>query len=475
MSDKTGKFNIRFTGNDAAEKTVERDGIFIGRFAANCDIVLDHKTVSRIHAGINHRGKGYEVINLSEQNILALNGRRLRAQKADVLADGDTIQIGPFTIDVALQNDLITLTVQGQIAARVPEKPEQAKPVAKEPERMGDVLKVFWEKRTREKEDWGTRLRPTEKPKPGKAMFNWKPTQDLKRPWRFGLFIWAFLLVGALGAYAYLRHPETYAPEPLSTPHASQIENSAIAVASNGNSCTTCHTTNEPLENSCIRCHSATEFHASNTKAHEHAGITCTACHQEHRGADFDIKAAATQSCAACHNDKNTNTYNGKGVHTAHGGSYGYPVVNGEWKWRGVYREVADAIPEINRSATGDKDEQARLSRQFHTIHLYRMKVPEGIKGDKRGLVTCSSCHETFGINNLDTTTPRQTCAVCHSATAQDAGRNSRSATSASSNCISCHVQHPYSAERWSEFMTDDALNRRKEAVANKITELSGQ
>jgi hypothetical protein len=32
--------------------------------------------------------------------------------------------------------------------------------------------------------------------------------------------------------------------------------------------------------------------------------------------------------------------------------------VDGEWKWNGVYREVADAIPEINSSATGDKDEQ---------------------------------------------------------------------------------------------------------------------
>ncbi len=475
MSDKTGKFNILFAGDEQAGKTVEKDGIFIGRFQKTCDIVLEHKTVSRIHAGINHRGEDYEIINLSDKNVLTLNGRRLPAQKTDVLADGDTIQIGPFTILVGLNDGAITLTVQGQVASRLGEKSAEIKPVEKKPADMADVLKVFWEKRTREKEDWGTRLRPTEKPKPGKAMFNWKPTRDLKRQWRFGLFAWAFLVIGALGAFAYFRHPETYAPKPLANPHASEIENSPIAMTANGNSCTTCHTLNEPLENSCIRCHSATEFHSSNTKAHEQAGITCTACHREHQGAAFDMKATAIQTCAECHNDKNTKTYNGKGVHTPHGGSYGYPVVDGAWKWKGVYREVADAIPEINRSATGDKDEEAKLSRQFHTVHLYRLRAPDGIKGDKRGLITCSSCHETFGQNNVDRTTPRQTCAVCHTTPANSSDRDKLFGNMSSANCISCHVQHPYSGGRWSEFMTDDALNRRKEAVGNKIKELRGQ
>ena len=69
------------------------------------------------------------------------------------------------------------------------------------------MLRVFWEKRSREKEDWGTRLRPTEKPKPGKAMFNWRPTRDLRRPWRAALFVWAMLIVGAIGVFAYFKRP----------------------------------------------------------------------------------------------------------------------------------------------------------------------------------------------------------------------------------------------------------------------------
>ena len=475
MAEETGKFTVTFADLDRDSLSVQKDGILIGRLDT-CDVFLDDKTVSRVHAAINLRDGKYYVVNLSSSNIITLNGRRLGPQKDDVLADGDTIQIGPFTILAGRIGDELLLVVDEQytgLATRktgeISIKPKRAQPAAPE---LEGVLKAFWKKRTRDKEDWGTRLRPTEKPVPGKAMFNWRPTRDLKPSWRVGLFVWAILLIGALGVFAYFRYPQVYEPEPLSNPHAMKVEASTIAVRENGNSCTTCHTANEPMENSCVRCHSAAEFHASNTRAHEQAGITCTVCHKEHKGRDFDITATAIQSCAGCHSDNNSKTYNGKSVHTAHGGSYGYPAIDGVWKWKGVYREVADAIPEINSSATGDKDEQAKLSRQFHTVHLYRLKAPEGIKGDKRGLMSCSSCHEQ--LTPVDTVKPRQTCAVCHTTTGNVEGRDARF-TGSPVNCISCHVQHPYSGNRWSEFMTDDAINRRKDAVAAKIKNLTGQ
>ncbi|MEQ1604111.1 MAG: FHA domain-containing protein [Pyrinomonadaceae bacterium] len=475
MSQETGKFTISYSDLEKPTFTVGKDGIYIGRLDT-CEIVLDHKTVSRIHAGINFRDGKYFVINLSTSNVLTLNGRLLGAQKDDILADGDTIQIGPFTLTVGRFGDDLLLIVESQFSEQLPKNtggltPKPATPKTPPPTSDG-VLKVFWEKRNREKDDWGTRLRPTEKPMPGKAMFNWRPTGDLRRPWRFGLFVWAFLLIGAVGAFAFLRYPQTYAPKPLSNPHAQKIEGSTIAAASNGNSCTTCHTPNEPLENSCVKCHQGTEFHASNTKAHEQAGITCTVCHKEHQGADFQITATAIQSCAECHNDNNSKTYNSKSVRTAHAGSYGYPIVEGVWKWKGVYKEVADAIPEINNSATGDKDEQARLSRQFHTIHVARLKVPAGVKGDSKGLVSCSSCHISF--DPIDRTTPRQTCSACHTTAVDAVDRDSRFG-SVPANCISCHVQHPYSAGRWSEFLTPDALTRRKDAVVSQIKRVSGQ
>jgi hypothetical protein len=159
--------------------------------------------------------------------------------------------------------------------------------------------------------------------------------------------------------------------------------------------------------------------------------------------------------------------YNGKGVRTPHGGSYGYPIEAGEWKWKGVYKEVAAAIPEIGSSATGDANERERISRHFHTVHVGRLKVAEGMKGDKNGLVSCSSCHNSF--EPLDRETPRQTCAACHTTQAGSANRDTRFAAAGQANCISCHVQHPYSADRWKEFLTDDALERRRAAVAQHI------
>ncbi|MEO7539587.1 MAG: FHA domain-containing protein [Pyrinomonadaceae bacterium] len=471
MGEATGQFNISFAGVGRDPRTVEKDRIFIGRLDT-CEILLNHKSVSRIHAGINFKAGKYSLVNLSSSNVLTLNGRRLGPEKDDVLADGDTIQIGPFTIIVSKKGAAISLHVQGMVADKVSDKPVAPAPSPKPDSSAADVLKVFWEKRSREKEDWGTRLRPTEKPKPGKAMFNWKPTGDLRRTWRFGLFIWAFLIIGAVGAYAFFKYPNVYSPKPLSSPHAIKIEDSKIAAVENGNSCTTCHTASEPVENSCIRCHQASEFHVSNTMAHEQAGITCTVCHREHQGTDFKMVSTAIDSCAMCHTDSNTKTYNGKTVRTPHAGSYGYPVVDGKWTWKGVYREVADAIPEINSSATGDKDEQARLSRQFHTIHVYRLKAPEGVKGDSRGLVSCSSCHKSF--DPIDRTTPRETCAACHTTPAGTETRDARFGSSPA-NCISCHVQHPYSAGRWKEFLTDDALNRRNAAVETQINKLSGQ
>ncbi|MEJ7623827.1 MAG: FHA domain-containing protein [Pyrinomonadaceae bacterium] len=469
-SKELGKFTIAYSASAEPSVRIESDAIFIGRLET-CEIVLDHPSVSRIHAGLNFSEGRYSVVNLSTRNILTLNGRLLAAKQSDILADGDVIQIGPFTMAVHRFGEELKLTVEEQVPA-ILAVPAAASPQKTTQPAADGVLKVFWDKRSREKEDWGTRLRPAEKPLPGKAMFNWRPTRDLRPTWRFGLFVWAFVLLGAAGTFAYFRYPTAYAPKPLTSAHQSLVENSPIAVAANGNSCTTCHAPNEPLENSCVKCHQASQFHASNTKAHEAAGITCSVCHQEHKGKTFDMSATAIQSCAGCHNDGNQTTYNGKSVRTAHEGSYGYPSQNGNWKWQGVYREVADAIPEINSSATGDKDEQARLSRHFHTIHVARLSVPAGTKGDARGLVSCSTCHNSF--DPIDRDTPRQTCAACHTTMSGEGNRDERFGD-VSANCISCHVQHPYSGNRWQEFLTPSALERRKTAVSNKIRELEGR
>src|SRR5687767_3404721 len=99
MSQTTGKFLISYVDLDQQTREFDQDGIYLGRLNT-CEVVLNHESVSRIHAGINFADARYVLINLSSANVLTLNGRRLKPQKADVLADGDTIQIGPFTISI---------------------------------------------------------------------------------------------------------------------------------------------------------------------------------------------------------------------------------------------------------------------------------------------------------------------------------------------------------------------------------------
>ncbi|MBA2334102.1 MAG: FHA domain-containing protein [Blastocatellia bacterium] len=474
MSQNTGKFTVSFRDAQMAAVGFDKEAILIGRLKT-CEIVLDHKAVSRVHAGINFLDSKYFLINLSASNILSLNGRALRPQKTDVLAGGDFIQIGPFVIFVERSSEELALTVERQSvgeARKATSLPALGSvvPESVNPE-VADVLKVFWEKRTREKEDWGSRLRPTEKPQPGKAVINWKPTLDLQQPWRLGLFLWAILIIGALGVIAFLRYPETYAGKPLATPHAANIEGSTIALTANGNSCTTCHAPNEYVETACIRCHQADQFHVSNTKAHEAAGITCTICHLEHQGSDFQMRAAAVQGCADCHSNDNPKSYNGKSVRTAHEGSFGYPVKDDKWVWSGLYNEIAETIPAVKASSK-DETEQARLSRQFHAVHVSRLNAPAGMTADGSGRVSCSSCHKSF--DPIDRDTPRQTCGVCHNLPA-DSNPPATFVNGIQANCVSCHIQHPYGNNRWSEYLREEARDHRKNVVNSQIKQLNGK
>lgn len=473
MKLKTGKFTIFYPELSSAPVTLEKDALVLGRLKS-CDILLNHGSVSRIHAGINRVETEYFLINLSTSNSLTLNGKLLAAEEADVLADGDIIQIGPFTLTLERLDNLLKLTVLHQFTGDLKNSSRnlptlnQLMPDRNNQEVAG-VLKVFWEKRTREKEEWGTRLRPTEKPQPGKALINWKPTRDLQSPWRFGLFVWAFLTFGVLAVFAFYKFPNTYASKPLSDPHKKIIDSKLIANRGNENSCTTCHSANEPMENACIKCHQAEQFHPSNTLAHEKAGITCTVCHLEHQGEDFQPRIAAIQGCAQCHNDENNKLYNGSAVQTAHSRTFGSPVKDGKWIWKGLYNEVAETIPAVNASQTKDETEQMRLSRQFHALHLYRLNPADEMKTDKSNRVSCSSCHNSF--DPVDRETPYQTCAKCHNGLT-DKNSNRVILNENQANCVSCHIQHPFSQNRWSDFLTNEAQLTRQKVVESQIKNL---
>jgi len=200
------------------------------------------------------------------------------------------------------------------------------------------------------------------------------------------------------------------------------------------------------MEAQCANCHSTDAFAATMIKPHVNAGISCANCHPEHRGADFRADEAALRACTECHNDVNTQTYNGRSVHTPHQGTFGYPVVNGKWIWPGFDDEewALKKIP-IKRAPT--EDDQTWRKNQFHAIHRERMRVVPGITGTAKGLLSCTSCHRSIDPV-IDRETPRTTCGFCHSGRVND--KSGRVLIAADKpNCTSCHVQHVKDQRHW--------------------------
>jgi hypothetical protein len=311
------------------------------------------------------------------------------------------------------------------------------------------ALDIFWDKRIREA---GKMVRPSAlfprgQRRTGKAAFNWTPTSDLRRKWPGSFFIWATIIVAAGSAGAAFLYANAFAPAPVSEPHAraSLQMVPAIARRPSANSCTGCHSLTRTVEENCAACHSAEGFAASVIKPHHDAGVGCIACHAEHKGAAFKPRDAAFMTCTGCHNDLNQQTYNGRKVGTPHSGTFGYPVVNAQWMWKGIESDEW-ARKQIAVTRLPSDNDNAWRSKQFHALHMYRVRAPEGLAGNEKREISCSSCHKSF--DPVDRETPRQTCGRCHNGLLDSASGRALVAAD-KPNCVSCHVQHSKDVWRW--------------------------
>jgi len=199
------------------------------------------------------------------------------------------------------------------------------------------------------------------------------------------------------------------------------------------------------MEANCSACHTAEAFVATVIEPHAAAGVGCVSCHAEHRGTDFKPGEAALGACIECHNDQNSRSYNGRRVATPHGGTFGYPVVGGKWKWKGL-NETEWSLKKISVERLAvDTDEQWR-SKQFHALHVQHVRTVPGLRGNAEGELSCSSCHKTF--NPIDRETPRTTCAACHNGRIEKGTQRAIIAAD-KPNCTSCHVQHIKDKRHW--------------------------
>jgi pSer/pThr/pTyr-binding forkhead associated (FHA) protein len=434
--------------------TILSEGLLIGRLG-QCELLLNHPSVSRVQAGIKLVENDYYLFGLRPGNPVILNGKPVEENEA--LAAGDIIEVGPFHLQIESTDEALVIRVELRIGMKpseidvsdpglttadlvVPTEGKAKKPRAA-PIASNKALDVFWDKRIR---DVGKMARPSPlSPKSGrrsgKSQFNWVPTSDLMSRWPIAFFTWALLVVGLISVAAAYWYTSAFSPAPISNAHAATQFNiiPAIATRPNAGSCTSCHSFTGNMEQRCAACHRTDAFVATVIKPHEAAGIGCVDCHAEHKGAEFSATQGALASCTACHNDGNQKTFNGRKVGTPHGGTFGYPVVNGSWSAKSINDEEWD-LRKLAVMRLPTDSEQKWRSNQFHALHDQRVKLVPGLKGNAEGRLSCSSCHNSF--DPLDRTTPRTTCAACH-------------VKDGKPNCTSCHVQHILDKRRWSASM----------------------
>jgi len=472
--------------------TIVATGIIIGRLPA-CELLLNHPSVSRLQAGITNVEGDYFIRNFRSTNPVTLNGEKLEHYQG--LTDGDVLGVGPFVLNIHLIEDVLVVKVSIQIGTspgealarkegagiwdipetvRLPSAPldlqkaAHKKPAPRKPlpaAAGSKALDVFWDKRI-------TAATKTIKPSPlfpvtgrpsGKAQSVWAATTDLKRRWSIPIVVWVGITLAALavaGAFFYAR---AFAPAAISDAHTRSVLEVSPPIANHANagSCTSCHALRANIEGKCVACHTTDAFVPTVIAPHINAGIGCVDCHAEHRGEHFNAIDGALLSCFDCHSDANKKTYNGKSVSTPHGGTFGYPVdgsiqfrignlnasVPGRWKWAGLDPEEIvqrkDSL-KLERLPT-DSEDQWR-SKQFHAVHLYRVRAVAGLPGNKEGELSCSSCHATR--DPIDLTTPRTTCGKCHNGQIDPrAGR--QVIASDKPNCTSCHIQHMKDKRHW--------------------------
>src|SRR5215207_1761599 len=138
METQSSRFIIERDDLEVDPVTLVTDGLKIGRLPS-CELVLNHPTVSRLHAGVTLAGGRYYLYNFSSSSGTTLNGRVVATESGEVLADGDVVQIGPFLLGIDRAGDVLSLTVTLEVATAPGdsesrgEQPRQPPPAVERP------------------------------------------------------------------------------------------------------------------------------------------------------------------------------------------------------------------------------------------------------------------------------------------------------------------------------------------------------
>src|SRR5258708_3176242 len=265
--------------------TIITEGLLLGRLS-ECELLLNHPSVSRVQAGIKQIDNHYYIFSLRPSNPVKLNGKPVENNQA--LASGDVLEVGPFLLDVDVAEGVLQIKVSLQIGRTIHKSDVSSPSLGTEKlEDLAEVLAgakkktssrpapvagtkaldIFWDKRIREagKMVRPAALFPRAQKRSGKAQFNWAPTSDLARRWPASLFVWGALIVGLVSVAGAFWYANAYAPNPISKANAESrlAMFPAIAARPNANSCTNCHSLSGSMESNCATCHNAQAFVAT--------------------------------------------------------------------------------------------------------------------------------------------------------------------------------------------------------------------
>src|SRR6476659_8456479 len=89
--------------------TIISEGLLIGRLP-QCEVLLNHPSVSRVQAGIKQIEDNYYLFALRPKNPVILNGKPIEENEA--LAAGDIVEVGPFHLQIDSVDDALVIRVE---------------------------------------------------------------------------------------------------------------------------------------------------------------------------------------------------------------------------------------------------------------------------------------------------------------------------------------------------------------------------
>ncbi len=85
-----------------------RDTVLVGRGADN-DVVLEEKSISKVHVAIKRIPDGYLLVDQKSRNGTRLNGQKIPANADTPLKSGDVIHLGDVAVLFVSGQDLLTM------------------------------------------------------------------------------------------------------------------------------------------------------------------------------------------------------------------------------------------------------------------------------------------------------------------------------------------------------------------------------